>query len=84
MSNYKHYPVEYRSLFSEKAEQHNRLLYRSNFVGGTMSYMKLIKLLYIVDRQALISWGRPITYDCYMSLKLLHYAPLPNSPLADT
>lgn len=36
--------------------------------GGTMSYMKLIKLLYIVDRQALISWGRPVTYDCYVSM----------------
>ena len=57
MSNYKYYPVEYRSLFSEKAEQHNRLLYCSNFVGGTMSYMKLIKLLYIVRQASPHSMG---------------------------
>lgn len=29
--------------------------------GGTMHYMKLIKLMYLVDREALISWGRPLT-----------------------
>ena len=29
--------------------------------GGTMSYVKLIKLLYLADREALIRWGRPVT-----------------------
>jgi uncharacterized phage-associated protein len=33
-----------------------------------MSYLKLIKLLYIVDREALIRWGRPVTTDRYASM----------------
>ena len=36
--------------------------------GGQMSYMKLIKLLYILDREALTRWGRPITGDRYVSM----------------
>lgn len=36
--------------------------------GGRMSYMKLIKLLYIADREALIRWGRPITGDAHCAL----------------
>ena len=36
--------------------------------GGIMSYVKLIKLLYLADREALIRWGRPITTDRYVSL----------------
>jgi hypothetical protein len=27
--------------------------------GGRMSYLKLIKLLYLLDREALLRWGRP-------------------------
>jgi uncharacterized phage-associated protein len=34
--------------------------------GGRMSYMKLIKLLYLADREALGHWGRPITTDKYV------------------
>jgi uncharacterized phage-associated protein len=36
--------------------------------GGSMSYMKLIKLLYLADREALLRWGHPITTDRYVSL----------------
>jgi uncharacterized phage-associated protein len=36
--------------------------------GGRMSYMKLVKLLYLADREALIRWGRPITFDRYVSM----------------
>lgn len=36
--------------------------------GGRMSYMKLIKLLYLADREALLSWGRPISTDRYVSM----------------
>ncbi len=36
--------------------------------GGPMSYLKLIKLLYLADRAALLSWGRPISTDRYVSL----------------
>lgn len=40
-------------------------------VGGPlmkMSYMKLIKLLYMADRMALLRWGCPITTDRYVSM----------------
>lgn len=36
--------------------------------GGTMHYMKLIKLMYIIDRTALINWGRPVTFDHHVSM----------------
>lgn len=36
--------------------------------GGRMSYMKLIKLLYLADREGLLRWGRPITTDRYVSM----------------
>ena len=36
--------------------------------GNRMSHMKLIKLLYLADRQAILRWGRPITFDWYFSL----------------
>jgi uncharacterized phage-associated protein len=36
--------------------------------GGKMSYMKLIKLLYLVDREALRRWGWPVTTDSYVSM----------------
>ena len=38
--------------------------------GGSMSYVKLVKLLYLADREALIRWGRPITTDCYVSMDI--------------
>lgn len=34
-----------------------------------MSYLKLIKLLYLVDRAALAHWGRPVTFDDYYSME---------------
>ena len=36
--------------------------------GGRMKYLKLIKLLYLADREALARWGRPITTDNYVSM----------------
>ena len=36
--------------------------------GGEMSYMKLLKLMYLVDREALIRFGHPVTYDRYVSM----------------
>lgn len=33
-----------------------------------MNYMKLIKLLYLAERAALVKWGRPIVFDSYWSL----------------
>ncbi|MGD0013350.1 MAG: Panacea domain-containing protein [Bryobacteraceae bacterium] len=34
-----------------------------------MNYMKLIKLLYLLDRSALLTWGRPVTTDRYVSME---------------
>lgn len=42
-----------------------RLLQRA---GGRMNHMKLIKLLYLAERRALVRWGRPITFDYYVSM----------------
>jgi uncharacterized phage-associated protein len=36
--------------------------------GGRMSYMKLIKLLYLADRQSIISHGRTITTGRHVSM----------------
>lgn len=36
--------------------------------GGTLNHMKLIKLLYLADRRALLDYGRPITFDWYVSM----------------
>lgn len=37
--------------------------------GGQMSYMKLVKLMYFADREALLTLGRPITYDQWVCMK---------------
>jgi uncharacterized phage-associated protein len=36
--------------------------------GGKMSYLKLIKLLYLADREAWRRWGFSITTDSYVSM----------------
>ena len=36
--------------------------------GGTMSHLKLIKLLYLVERESLVRFGVPLTHDSYCSL----------------
>lgn len=58
--------------------------------GGKMNHMKLIKLLYLAERRALLQWGRPITFDCYVSmphgpvlsftLDKINGSPAPNAP----
>lgn len=37
--------------------------------GGRMSYMKLIKLMYLADREALMRWGWSMTNDEYVSMR---------------
>lgn len=37
--------------------------------GGRENYTKLIKLIYIADREAIARWGYPLTWDEYWSLK---------------
>ncbi len=36
--------------------------------GRVMNYMKLIKLLYLIDREALNRWNRPVSFDRHYSL----------------
>jgi uncharacterized phage-associated protein len=36
--------------------------------GGRMSYLKLIKLLYLADREALRKWGFSVTNDYHVSM----------------
>lgn len=37
--------------------------------GGSLNYMVLIKLLYMLDRTTLLRWGRTVTCDEYYSMK---------------
>ena len=39
-----------------------------NLRGGKMSYIKLIKLMYFIDRAALVEWGRSVTFDSIVSM----------------
>ncbi|MBX3353474.1 MAG: SocA family protein [Phycisphaeraceae bacterium] len=43
--------------------------------GNRMSYLRLLKLLYLADRTSLERFGRPITYDYYYALK---HGPVPS------
>jgi uncharacterized phage-associated protein len=36
--------------------------------GGRMSHLKLIKLLYLAERESLTRFGAPLTYDTYVSM----------------
>lgn len=37
--------------------------------GGEIRYIMLLKLLYMADRKAIEEWGKPITFDNYVSMK---------------
>jgi uncharacterized phage-associated protein len=51
---------------SEKVTEAAALLL--NLRGGRMHYIKLLKLLYLADREALQEWGIPISHDNYVSM----------------
>jgi len=36
--------------------------------GGEMDIIKLVKLIYLAEREAIVRWGRPIIFDSYCSL----------------
>lgn len=38
--------------------------------GGSMNYMSLIKHLYLLDREALLRWGRLVSCDQFYEMKL--------------
>ena len=57
----------FRFAFDEKkATQATALLIEKS--GGSINYMKLIKLLYLANREALFKWGKPVVPDGYYSL----------------
>jgi len=56
-----------RFQFNEKKTTQVAALFLKK-AGGRMNYMKLIKLLYLVDRKALEKWECPITGDSYFSM----------------
>lgn len=43
-----------------------------------MSHLKLIKLLYLLDREAFVRLGRPVTHDSYSSMP---HGPVPSFTL---
>lgn len=55
--------IKYRE---DKATQAAAILIELS--GGKINHMKLIKLLYFAERRALLNWGKPITYDTYVSM----------------
>jgi uncharacterized phage-associated protein len=44
--------------------------YLADAVGGDVDYVKLLKLIYLADREALDKYGHPITYDDYLALQM--------------
>jgi uncharacterized phage-associated protein len=52
-----------------------RILVRA---GGRMRHLKLIKLLYLVERESLTRFGVPVTWDAYVSMP---YGPVMSATL---
>ncbi len=46
--------------------------------GGRMNILKLVKLVYLVDRTSLVKYGRPVTFDRFFAMK---QGPVVNSTL---
>lgn len=66
-------PVVYTAMkplaFKEERTTQAAAYFLQRRPGRRMSYMKLIKLLYFADRQALLTLGRPITNDTWVLMK---------------
>ncbi|MFH0794901.1 MAG: Panacea domain-containing protein, partial [bacterium] len=56
-----------RFLFDEKKTTQAAAVF-IRLEGGKINYTKLIKLLYLADRDALMNWHNPITGDTFFSL----------------
>jgi len=54
-------------MFSEEKVTHmaSHLLIK---IGGRMSYMKLLKLLYLAERESLVKWGETMSGDKFVSM----------------
>ena len=40
-----------------------------SLAGGSMDYVKLLKLMYLADKQMLLERNRPIVYDAWVSMR---------------
>ncbi|MBC7220651.1 SocA family protein [Candidatus Bipolaricaulota bacterium] len=56
------------SFFDEEKSTAMALYLLQKCPNQRMNYLKLIKLMYIADREALRQWGHPLTGDAYFSL----------------
>jgi Protein of unknown function (DUF4065) len=61
------------SLRFDEAKATQAAAYFLDLRGGRMHYIKLIKLLYLADREALLRWGQIFTTD--------HHVSMPNGPV---
>jgi len=52
--------------------------YFLNRQGGTMPHLKLIKLLYLMDRESMQRYGEPISWDRHVSMP---HGPVPSGTL---
>lgn len=57
-----------RPQFNERKATQVAALLLAKAPGKEMSYMKLIKLMYLVERKTLAETGRPVTFDHYVSM----------------
>ena len=58
--------MPYSPIFQKKVTEAASIIL--HLAGGRISYLKLVKLLYLADRKAIEQWERPITYDTFASL----------------
>src|ERR1017187_2391669 len=59
-------PIKFKFDERKAAQAAGRLISQS---GGEMNYLALLKLLYLIDRQALLSWGKPVTGDKIVAME---------------
>jgi uncharacterized phage-associated protein len=59
-------PIKFKFNERKAVQAAGRLISQS---GGEMNYMALIKLLYLIDRESLLRFGRPVTGDAVVAMK---------------
>jgi uncharacterized phage-associated protein len=59
-------PIKFSFNERKAAQAASRLILHS---GGEMNYLALMKLLYLVDREALVRFGKPVTGDRVVAMK---------------
>lgn len=75
-AKFKEIQMVYPVFNEQKAVQIGAILF--NLSGGSITYLKLARLMYLVERESLLKHGRPIMYDELCSHE---YGPLPRTIL---